>query len=694
MWIEACLLVLAWVEPKELASVQARRNFWSFQRPVRPSVPATGHPIDAFVQAELQRKQQQPKPTLGRAALLRRLTLDLTGLPPTPEAVREFAADPAPDAYQRAVDRLMKSPGYGERWALRWLDLVRYADTNGFELDAERPHAWRYRDYVIRAFQENKPFDRFLSEQLAGDELWPESVEARIATGFLRAGPQHIVGGNQDEEMNRQELLTEMTAAVSGAFLGLTMNCARCHNHKFDPILQADYYRFQAIFAPALDRETDISTSGEKLARAWEWTEYEARRTPIEQAIREIERPYRERLREQKRAALDPVFAAALRKPAAERSAEEQRLAKEAQAQITPAWDEVLAQLSAADRERRKDLRQQLHRLELDEPPPLPHVYGVENTDVPAPTHILKVGDHKRKLAEVPPGFPLVLALTLNDANRGDLPSAPQGRRAALARWLTRPDHPLTARVFVNRLWQFRMGEPLVKTANDFGALGQRPENRALLDWLAVEFVESGWNIQHLDRLILTSEAYRRAGPRRRLEAEVVRDTVLAVSGQLNRKMFGPPIKTPIEPEVYDLIFTEYETDNLWPLPKDRSEIFRRSIYLLNKRTVRLPLLANLDQPDTMTLCPERPVSTHALQALSLMNSDFMRDAAAAFAQRIAAEAPHRKQSPVERAYELALSRAPSPQERRLADDFLAQGGNLTEFCLALLNRNDFLYAP
>ena len=694
MWLDACLLLLAWVEPKEQAAVEARRNFWSFQKPVRPSVPGPGHPVDAFVAAQLARRQATARALLDRPQLLRRLTLDLTGLPPTPEEVREFVADAAPDAYERAVDRLMRRPQYGERWAQRWLDLVRYADTNGFELDAERPHAWRYRDYVIRSFNANKRFDRFLQEQIAGDELWPNDPEARIATGFLRAGPQHIVGGNQDEEMNRQELLTEMTAAVSGVFLGLTMNCARCHNHKFDPILQADYYRFQAIFAPALDRDTDLSTPAEKLAYLWDRAEYEARREPLERAIAEIERPYREQLREEKRARLEPHFARALAKPAAERNEEEKRLAKEAQTQISPSWDEVLARLSPEDRARRTALRQQLHRIELDEPEPVPHAYGVVNTPTPPATHILKVGDHQRKLAEVSPGVPLVLAAAMGDPHRGDLTAAATGRRAALAHWLTRPDHPLTARVFVNRLWQFRMGEALVKTPNDFGALGRRPENRELLDWLAVEFVESGWNIQHLDRLILTSEAYRRAGPRRRLEAEVVRDSVLAVSGQLNGKMFGRPVRTPLEPEVYALIFTEYEADNLWPLPKDPAEMFRRSIYLLNKRTVRLPLLANLDQPDTMTLCPERPVSTHALQALSLMNSDFMRDASQAFASRLEREAQSLGVAPVERAYQLALSRSPTPVERQMADEFLATGGTLAEFCLALLNRNDFLYAP
>jgi hypothetical protein len=677
----AVLLLLAWVSPKELDSVRARAKFWSFQKPIRPEPPAASpNPVDAFA--------PPTAPPLAKSALLRRLTLDLTGLPPTPAEVKAFLGDASPNAYERAVDRLMASPGYSERWAQRWLDIVRYADTNGFELDAERPHAWRYRDYVIRSFQANKPFDRFLLEQIAGDELWPGDATAHIATGFLRAGPQHVVGGNQDEELNRQELLTEMTGVTGAALMGLTMNCARCHNHKFDPILQADYYRLQAIFAPAIDAEVDISAPGEKLAYAWELAEYQARLRPIEQAIAAIETPYREKLREEKRAQLEPKFRQALEKPKEQRSEEEKRLAKEAQSQISPAWDEVLARLSAEDRERRTALRQRLHKIELDEPAPPAHAYAVRNAETPAATHILKVGDHKMKLGEVAPGVPLVLAMATGTPANGDTPAEPLRRRTALAQWLVSKDNPLTARVFVNRVWQFRMGEGIVTTPNDFGTLGARPSNPRLLDWLAIEFMDRDWDIRAIDRLIVTSQAYRQSGPRRRLDAETIRDSVLAASGQLNRAMYGRPVRTPIEPEVYDTIFTEYEADNLWPLPKDPREMYRRSIYLLNKRTVRLPLLANFDQPDTMTPCPQRNVSTHALQALNLLNSDFMHESARAMAASLDSL------DPVGDAYWRALSREPNPLERQQAREFFTKGGTLAEFCLAMLNRNDFLYLP
>jgi hypothetical protein len=677
----AVLLLLAWVSPKELDAVRARAKFWSFQKPVRPPLPReTANPIDAFVPAS--------RPALAKAALLRRVTLDLTGLPPTPAEVKAFLDDRSPDAYERAVDRLMASPAYAERWAQKWLDVVRYADTNGFELDAERTHAWRYRDYVIRSFLANKPYDRFLLEQIAGDELWPGDADAHIATGFLRAGPQHVVGGNQDEELNRQELLTEMTAVTGAGVLGLTMNCARCHNHKFDPILQADYYRLQAVFAPAMEAEIDLADSEEKLAYAWARAEYEARLRPVEEAIAAIEKPYREALREEKRAQLEPKFREALETPKEQRNEEQKRLAKEAQAQISPAWDEVLARLSDADREKRTALRKRLHEIELDEPDPPRRAYGVRNTGEPAATHILKVGDHKMKLGAVEPGVPLVLAIATGAASNGDTPAEAGGRRTALAQWLVSKENPLTARVFVNRIWQFRMGEGIVKTPNDFGTLGARPSNQPLLDWLAVEFMERGWDVRAIDRMIVTSQAYRQSGPRRRLDAETLRDSVLAVSGQLNRKMYGRPVRTPIEPEVYDTIFTEYEADNLWPLPKDRSEIYRRTIYLLNKRTVRLPLLANFDQPDTMTPCPQRNVSTHALQALNLLNSDFVHESAQAMAASLD------KRDPVGDAYWRALAREPRPEERAQAREFFAKGGSLAEFCLAMLNRNDFLYLP
>jgi hypothetical protein len=700
-------------DAKDEAWVAPRRNFWAFQKPKAPEVPQisdpwTLTPIDKFLLQAMRAKGLSPSRPLDKERLIRRVTLDLTGLPPTPGEIDLFIRDTSPDAYEKLVDRLMASPHYGVRWGLRWLDVVRYADTNGFELDAGRPHSWRYRDYVVRSFNQDKPYDRFVQEQVGGDELFPGDKDALIATGFHRAGPQHVVGGNQDEEMNRQELLTEMTTATGAVFLGLTVHCARCHNHKFDPIPQSDYYRLQALLAATEYKDIVVASEEEKTAAEAAKKKYEARLKPIKDQIVAIEKPYREKLRAGKYAKLQPQFREALEVPKDKRNEEQKRLAKEADAQLKISWDEVVAVLSSGDKSRRAELRRQMHRLEYEEPDPAFTVSAVANLEKLAPTHILKVGDHRHKLDIVGPGFPRVI----QDIGV-HVPETPSGRRAALARWLTSPDHPLTARVMINRIWQFRMGTGLVATPNDFGTLGARPANQQLLDWLATEFMARGWSVKAMDRLIVLSNAYRQGAAqdaakaamdpenkfywrmnRRRLEAEAIRDSMLAVAGNLNSQMGGKPVRVPIEQEVYDIIFTEGEPDNLWPVDLDRSQHQRRSLYLLNKRTVRLPMLSNFDQPDAMTSCAMRSVSTHALQALSLMNSDFAREQAQVFAARLRAECADNPNCQVRRAYKLALGRSPEAAEMSMARDFFKKGGPLEDFALAMMNRNEFVYVP
>jgi hypothetical protein len=682
---------------KDEAFIGARRNYWAFKAPVRPDPPNTQsawvrNPIDAFILDALTAKKLTPATVAAREKLLRRLYLDVVGLPPSPDDLRRT------ESFEQTVDRLMGTPQYGERMAEKWLDVVRYADTNGFEADAERPDAWRYRDYVVRSFNQDKPFDRFLREQIAGDELFPGDKEALFALGFLRAGPRHVVGGNQDEEMNRQEDLVEMTSALGSAFLGLTVGCARCHNHKFDPILQSDYYRLQAVFASTDFKEIDIASKQETADYEAAKKAYDARIKPITDQIAAIEKPYREQLRAQKMTKLDDAHAAVLKIEKMKRTPEQQFLAKEAEAQLNLTWDEVVKTLTPEDREKRAGLRREMHRIELEKPRAPAKALAVEDTakDPPA-TFILKVGDPHHKLDRVEPGFPKVIQCGANS------PTTSAGRRGALANWLASPENPLTARVLVNRLWQFRMGTGLVATPNDFGLLGGNPSDRKLLDWLAVEFMEHGWSIKHLDRLILLSAAYRQTSAaepvywrvnRRRLDAETLRDSVLAVSGLLNPQAGGPGVRVPIEREVYDLIFTEGEPDNLWPLSPDKTQQYRRSIYLLNKRTVRLPMLANFDQPDDMTSCPVRPASTHSLQALSLMNSDFMQEQSQAFARRLEASCRQDRNCAVKLAYSLALARAPRKKEMELARQFFHKDAQLADFCLAMLNRNEFVYVP
>jgi hypothetical protein len=701
--------LMAWVD-KDAQSVLARRNWWAFQKPVRAPLPAVSSdwirtPIDAFILAGLRTKNLAPSAALGRERLLRRVTYDLTGLPPSPEELDQFLRDRSANAYEKQVDRLLASPHYGERWALRWLDVVRYADTNGYEADAERSHAWRYRDYVVDSFNRDKPYDRFIREQIAGDEIYPGNTEALIATGFHRCGPIHLVGGNQDKEVTRQEVLTEMTSSIGSVFLAMTVGCARCHNHKFDPILQSDYYGLQAIFAATDGKDIDIYTPAQKEAFESAKQEYEARLKPIQQQIDQIEKPYRELIRERRTQKLEPRFRQALEIPKAQRTPEQAQLAKDAEDQIKPAWDELVGALSAEDRSRRAALRAQLHVVEATKPEPLPAAYAVANQDKAPPTFILQVGDVKHKLGQVEAGIPLVL-------RSGDSAGYQPAPRTALANWLASPDNPLTARVMVNRIWQFRMGSGLVRTPNDFGVLGDRPGyHRTLLDWLSTEFMERNWSVKAIDRLIVLSNTYRqsavddpvksKADPenrfywrmnRKRMEAETIRDSVLAVAGTLNPRLGGRPVRIPIEPEVYDLIFTEGERDGLWPVAPE-SEQYSRSLYLLNKRSLRLPLMMAFDQPDTMTSCPVRPTSTHALQALTLFNSDFMQQQSAKFAARLDRESGGSVDQKLRRAYKLALARPPRPVELTMGKQFL-RSGNLPDFCLALLNRNEFVYIP
>ena len=733
------------------------RTHWSFQKPIQREPPRVEHaswvrtPVDAFVLARLEAAGLAPAPAADRATLLRRITFDLTGLPPTPQQVDAFLSDTRPDAYDRVVDRLLASPHYGERWAQHWLDVVRYAESNGYEGDAERPHAWRYRDYVIDAFTHDKPYDQFIAEQLAGDELARgkdaiENQELLIATGFNRCGQVHLVGGNTDPDANRQEVLTEMTATVGAAFLGLTVGCARCHDHKFDPLSQADYYRLQAFFAAAQAKEIDIAGDAEREAHARRTAELEEQLKPLRKQVDDLEAPYRARLSAEKKTRLEPMYREALETDADARTPEQKKLAEHAQILIKITWDEVVAALTPADREQRAAWRDKNHALEAQLPPPLAQAWAISDADEVPTTHLLVRGDPKRKGPELEPDFPRVLTTTAGATPVTAQSCAPSAScrldRLALARWLARPDHPLTARVLVNRIWQHHFGRGLVATPNDFGLRGQPPTHPELLDWLAGEFVEHGWSIKHVHRLLVLSNTYQQAARpsdhglaaqvdpdnrllghmnRQRLEAETLRDSVLAVAGTLNEEHGGRMVRVPLEPEVYELIFTEGEPDGLWHVTPDVRQHSRRSIYLFAKRNVRLPLFEAFDQPDTLNSCPIRAVSTFAPQALILMNGRFAQDEAEAFATRLLRECGTDVTAQVDRAYRLALGRPPKEVEMQMARDFLAEQAELirqrsnegqpsvrptdassdadaataaalADFCLAIFNRNEFLY--
>ncbi len=503
--------------------------------------------------------------------------------------------------------------------------------------------------------------------------------------------------------------MTEIATNVGQTFLGMTVNCARCHNHKFDPILQADYYRLQAIFAGAEGQEVVIATPTEQAA--WEVADkaYKERLKPVKDALEQLAKPYHERIEVTELAKLEPKLQEAWKTPEAKRTPEQKVLAENAKSQIEPTWDIVVAAMTPEDLEKRAKLRAKLHEVEATEPDPLPTAYAYLNGDAPAPqAYVLRMGDPKNRLDPVDPSVPRVIKASF------EIPKATVGRRTALAKWLTSGQNPLVARVMVNRIWQYRMGTGIVRTPNDFGVMGDRPSNQPLLDWLASEFVAKGWSIKTIDRLIVTSSVYlQSAAPdkaregidpdnrlywrmnRKRMEGETLRDEILSVSGSLNPKLGGRPVLIPIEPEVYNLIFTEHERDGLWPVNPDKSVQNRRSIYLYDKRSVRLPLLTAFDQPDAITSCPVRPVSTHALQALSLFNSDFMQEQSQAFAARLRTECKKDNHAcEVKTAWKLALARTPSPAEQQLAKKFFTGGGSVVDMCLALLNRNEFVYVP
>ncbi len=588
-----------------------------------------------------------PAPAAAGEELLRRVYFDLIGLPPTPEEIREFVGDASPDAFVKVVDRLLASPRYGERWAQHWLDVVRFAETEGFEYDRHLPDAWRFRDYVIDSLNADKPFDTFVSEQIAGDEIAPDDPVCQAASIFHRLGAVRRNAGNPDIALSRNEVLTERANIVGEALLGLTVGCARCHNHKLEPITQKDYYRLQAYFAAT--REHNISLASRQEQQAWD------RRTRDVQA----------------------------------------RMAKIKQ-QSADATGQAKSQLAA-----------RLEALEDELPPHLPTIPTVRN-DFGQRTkmHVLRRGVWEQKGVAVGPR-PLSV---LTSEGRPELPDDHQSPRTQLARWLVGSENPLTSRVIVNRIWQHHFGAGLVRTPNDFGTHGARPSHPELLDWLARTFVEQGWRWKPIHRLIVLSNTYRQSSraphstqcadndpenrwlwrfDRRRLSAEEIRDAMLAVSGRLNLKAGGPSVMPPVDPELIKLLYKPSQ----WQVTKDAAEHDRRSIYLIAKRNLRLPFMEVLDAPALQTSCPQRQTSTHAPQALELLNGDFANAMAEAMARRLASDCDGRPQRAVERAFWLALGRAPTETERRLSLTFLRENP-LREFALALFNLNEFVYVP
>ncbi len=697
---EEISLVKSWVAaPTPLVATATHWAFRPVQARLEPPVEQSG--LDAFLLAKLKAKGLGFSKAADKRTLLRRVSFDLSGLPPTPGETTAFLADTKPGAYERVVARLLASPAYGERQARRWLDLARYADSEGFKGDEMRPTAWRYRDYVVRSFNSDKPYDRFVREQLAGDELWPGDPEALLATGFSRHFPDESNARNIP--LRRQEILNDITDVTGSVFLGLTVGCARCHDHKYDPVPQKDYYRLQAFFAAVRPR-TDLVPlpASERVAREQALTAWEEKTHETRTALETLEKPVRERLAKGKLEKFPDDLKEAVTTPPEKRTSRQWVLVHQVNPQIEPTEAEVTGAMDKSKPEVKTPWTELTKTLKKDpKPAALPTALGITDVGPNAPrTFLLTGGLYDQPGSEVTPGF--LQALGGGEAHCAPSPTS-TGRRAALANWLTSPRNTLTARVMVNRLWQQHFGRGLVGTGNDFGVAGERPTHPELLDWLTERFIhDDGWSLKKLHQRIVLSAAYRQSATqnpkaskldpentllwrfrRQRLEGESIRDALLAVSGQLNSKQGGPGVMAELPAGL--------TTTGYWKETTELTERNRRSLYLFVKRNLRYPLFEAFDFPDTHEPCARRSQTTSPLQALLLLNDTTALRLAKAFAEKIEKEVGADPIAQITHAWERAYNRPPQPDELTRAVAFLKQS-NLTELCHALFNTNEFLY--
>lgn len=683
------------------------QKHWAFVPPVKREPAAmegdlkswVQTPIDAFVLAQLEANNLTPAPQADKRTLCRRAYFDLTGLPPTEQQLEEFLSDESEGAWERLIDQLLASPHYGERWGRHWLDLVRFAETNSFERDGGKPNAWKYRDYVLRSFNADKPYDQFVREQLAGDELEEVTQDSILATGYYRLGiwddePADPVQARSDE-------MDDLIATTSQAFLGLTVGCARCHDHKIDPIPQKDYYGLAAFFA-------DVTSYGDRGDQTgnnqWDLSSPEdaaARRQLKEQ----------EQLIEREKVSMEEVGVKRMEAPDQRRSETHERealLSEKLQAHLNASewalYQETLARLEAA----RKELRR------LDEPESALALAKCQAR--PEPTHLNVRGNPHVPGDVVEPHFPQLFG-----AETPTIPQAPAGARSAgrrkiLADWIASDDNLLTSRVIANRVWQHHFGRGIVRSANNFGELGDVPTHPELLDWLAIWLTEHEWKLKPLHRLIMTSSVYQMSSQAneqalaadplndhlwrfdmRRLGAEELRDAMLSASGQLNLALYGPSFYPQMSAEV---LATQSMPGHGWgeSSPEERS---RRSVYIFVKRSLLTPLLTAFDFPDVDASCEARFNTTQPGQALSLLNGEFAHEQARHLAERVRAEAGDEPRAQVARAIEITLGRQATSEEIADGLDLLQQITKahdqeppeaLRYWCLVALNQNEFLY--
>jgi len=685
----------------------ADREYWAFQ-PVRraalPDVPSdtwSRGPIDRFLLSRLQQEDLQPAPEAERGVLIRRLSFDLTGLPPTAAEIAEFQNDASPDVYERLVDRLLARPQHGEQWTRHWLDLVRYAESDGYKQDEYRPQAWRYRDYVIRSLNQDKPYPLFIREQLAGDEMEPQTPDSLVATGYLRLG---IYEYNQRDVKGQWSIiLNDITDVTADVFLGMGMSCARCHDHKFDPILQKDYFALQAFFAPILPRDdVPICDPSERTEYQQKLAAWEMRANDILKELTELERqPLKNAATSQLGRFPDDVVPI-LFKDSAERTPYEQQIYALAFRQAKEEQDKIdfTKKLTGEKKDRWIELKAQLKELG-DRPEPPPTAMTVTDVGPQAPPTMVP---GKPRLGEVLPAIPTVLAgvpvsagsvsidtISIATEKPAKAGTPTTGRRTALAQWLGSDENPLTPRVLANRLWQHHFGKGLCESPSDFGRLGQPPSHPELLDWLAQDFVEQGWNWKYLHRQMVTSAAYRQQShgpetaaaakvdpanrllgrmPVRRLSAEQIRDSSLAVAGELNLSIGGPAVEA-AKP--------------------------RRSVYVKVRRNTRDPLLDVFDVADGLSTMPTRNVTTTPIQALLMINGPWMIARGKAATTVIRAQGWKELDQQIVALYVQILGREPDGSELTAAEKFLSAKSDGKEITLAdlahvLLNSNEFVY--
>ncbi len=738
--------IRAWIDEgakweNQAANAQNDPGWWAFRKAVRRQPPSmqgarASNPVDSFIQSKLHEKGLKPARAADKRMLIRRAYFDLHGLPPASEDVAAFVKDPSPGAYEKLIDRLLASPRYGERWGRHWLDVVRYADTGGFETDMYYANAWRYRDYVVKSFNGDKPYNRFVQEQIAGDELWPdnldlaggydiseeklEHLEARIGTAMYTIGPTYHEAALNGEQL-RHEWLTDAVDTTGEAFLGLTLGCARCHDHKFDPISQRDYHRMMAIFAGSEEREIPVVSKMDVFGfksgypRVLMVDEYKA-------AIQKLDKSVEKRAIDEIKATFSREIVEAYDMEVKSRTPRQSEMAQLIEQALTEAGlrenasGKIYApRFTPEEKEQRDRLIMELGKAALQTRFHMQTATVIGHADVIPEIRMTVRGDFHGTGDKAGPGFPKALGGANDIEEPAGRPFVPQ-RRKALALWLTEQDHPLTARVMVNRLWAWHFGKGIVGTPGDFGRQGELPAHPELLDWLASEFVAQGWSVKRMHRLIMLSDAYRmssefdennaRIDPgnryvwrmnRQRLDAEQLRDTVLAVAGTLNLKAGGKPVIPPLTDEERSGLWAEAQ----WPVALDASEHNRRSVYLYVKRSFPFPMFSTFDAPESSQSCSRRDATTVAPQALALFNSRHMLAQAGEFSKRVlkAAENSGDQEVWVERAWQMALARSPDASEKEQAIRMLkanAKPGDpksaLPQLCLVLFNMNEFLY--